>query len=223
MSVAKTGVAVNGRVVVSVLGFLLALALALTLLFLSKLTGAEFVAFTLAFAVLAIAVSYSAEIQELSIAGNVVKLKEVRTSAVLAVESLKSSRVELFRILIAMGVGKVWPIWDNYNDVDNRHFWHVVSMIERDGCLLDLKQDLIENSGVLMRQDLGFFCYQAGFLVEEVGLTIESPYVDIVEKFLEAEALRKAGEKLRDDVAIYRGRLEAYHRLYNFRQSLKAM
>jgi hypothetical protein len=56
-------------------GFTIALLLALTLLLFSKFSGAEFTAFVLAFAVLSVAVGFAPEVQEISIVGNVVKLK----------------------------------------------------------------------------------------------------------------------------------------------------
>lgn len=75
-----------GGLVVAVVGFGCGLWL---LVHLNKISGAEFVAFSLGFAVIGLIVAFATEVQEFSIAGNGVKLRELRTEAEKTIEELK--------------------------------------------------------------------------------------------------------------------------------------
>ena len=90
--------------VVGVLLFGLATGLAFYLLSIGKFSGAEFTAFVIAFAVFGMVVAYAPEVQEISIAGNVVKLKEVKAEALKAIASLNKSRIEMLRIFFGLAL-----------------------------------------------------------------------------------------------------------------------
>ncbi|WP_228146585.1 hypothetical protein [Acinetobacter sp. ANC 3903] len=74
------------------------------LISLEKLSGTEFVAFALGFAVIGLIIAFAAEVQEFSIAGNGVKLKELRSEAEKTIEELKEARTELFRVLVQKSI-----------------------------------------------------------------------------------------------------------------------
>ncbi|OTG83472.1 hypothetical protein B9T33_03485 [Acinetobacter sp. ANC 5054] len=84
-------------VVVSLLGIACGLWLLISL---EKISGAEFVAFSFGFAVIGLIIAFAAEVQEFSIAGNGVKLKELRSEAEKTIEELKEARTELFRLIL---------------------------------------------------------------------------------------------------------------------------
>ena len=74
------------------------------LISLEKISGAEFVAFSFGFAVIGLIIAFAAEVQEFSIAGNGVKLKELRSEAEKTIEELKEARTELFRVLVQKSI-----------------------------------------------------------------------------------------------------------------------
>ncbi|WAU74500.1 hypothetical protein [Acinetobacter sp. TR11] len=56
------------------------------LIVLEKITGAEFVALSLGFSVIGLIIAFASEVQEFSIAGNGVKIKELRSEAEKTIE-----------------------------------------------------------------------------------------------------------------------------------------
>lgn len=67
-----------------------------------KISGGEFVTLIIAFAVLGLIISFSSEVQEFSVAGNVVKLKEVKKEADKSIQDLKNARVGNFKFLLKL-------------------------------------------------------------------------------------------------------------------------
>ncbi|WP_439870167.1 hypothetical protein ACTACT_06575 [Pseudomonas syringae] len=137
------------------IGFASALVLALTLIAINKFTGAEFTAFVLAFAVLAVAVGFAPEIQEVSIAGNVVKLKEVKAEAVRAIESLNKSRIETLRVLLGLSM-KTEGGFMSEAPIDPRlpGFWRLVDLANEYECFTDLKEELLNCVTLLLKAQL---------------------------------------------------------------------
>ncbi|MGY2288378.1 hypothetical protein ACW9H6_01865 [Pseudomonas sp. SDO528_S397] len=136
--------------VVAAVAFAGLFSLALWLLFTSKFSGTEFTAFVLAFAVLAVVVGFAPEIQEVSIAGNVVKLKEVKAEAVRAIESLNKSRVEMLRVFLSLTL-KHSGGFGSSDLIDPRAyaFWNLLKLIREYQCLKELKEELLINARVL--------------------------------------------------------------------------
>ncbi|MGF6318773.1 hypothetical protein [Pseudomonas frederiksbergensis] len=142
------------RFFLGVLGFLLfglATCLAYYLLSIGKFSGAEFTAFVVAFAVLGMVIGYAPEVQEISIAGNVVKLKEVKAEALKAIDSLNKSRVEMLRVFLGLalkhagGFGSSSPI-----DPRAHEFWKLLAQIKEYDCLNELKSEVMVSVKVLL-------------------------------------------------------------------------
>ena len=72
----------------------------LLIFFENKITGSEFVALVLGFSVIGLIIAFAAEIQEFSIAGNGVKLKDLTNEAEKKIEELQEAKTELFRLMI---------------------------------------------------------------------------------------------------------------------------
>lgn len=83
--------------VVSLAGIICGLLL---LFYSEKMAGTDCVAFTLGFAVIGLIIAFADEVQEFSIAGNGVKLKELRLEAERKIEELDKAKTELFRLMI---------------------------------------------------------------------------------------------------------------------------
>jgi len=118
----------------------------------SKINGAEFTAFVLAFALLGVALGFAPEVQELSIAGSVLKLREVKEEALQAIESLNKSRVEIFRMLIAVSLIHTGH-FANTRPSDPRiaGFKKMVKLASDSDCAEELRAELISATETLLR------------------------------------------------------------------------
>ena len=108
-----------------------------------KLSGTEFVAFSLGFAVIGLIIAFAAEVQEFSIAGNGVKLKELRSEAERTIEDLKQARTEVFRFMVQKSI-EFSGGWGSGSKVDERveQFIKLFEQIEKFDCIKDLQIDI---------------------------------------------------------------------------------
>ncbi|MNG44863.1 hypothetical protein D3C78_47980 [compost metagenome] len=113
------------------------------LISLEKISGAEFVALVLGFSVIGLIIAFAAEVQEFSIAGNGVKLKELRSEAEKTIDELKEARTELFRVLVQKSIFISGGFCSNsIIDECAESFFELVEQIEKFNCLNDLKLDI---------------------------------------------------------------------------------
>lgn len=134
----------KGNTVFGVVVGLLGIACGLWLLIsLEKISGAEFVAFSFGFAVIGLIIAFAAEVQEFSIAGNGVKLKELRSEAEKTIEELKEARAELFRVLVQKSIYGSGG-FGNGSIVDEctDSFCELIEQVEKFDCLDNLKLDI---------------------------------------------------------------------------------
>lgn len=146
------------RIFLGVIGFalfVLATALAFYLLSVGKFTGSEFTAFVVAFAVLGVVIGFAPEVQEISIVGNVVKLKEVKAEALKAIASLNESRIEMLRIFLGLALKSSGGFASN-SPIDPRahHFWKLLALVKEYGCLEELKAEVTVSVKVLIVSQL---------------------------------------------------------------------
>lgn len=127
--------------IVAVVGFGCGLWL---LVYLNKISGAEFVAFSLGFAVIGLIVAFATEVQEFSIAGNGVKLRELRTEAEKTIEELKKARTETFRFLLTV-IRKDVGFFDvnPFKDERIKDFWLLYEQIIKFEDVVDLRNEII--------------------------------------------------------------------------------
>ena len=130
-----------GGLIVAVVGFGCGLWL---LVYLNKISGAEFVAFSLGFAVIGLIVAFATEVQEFSIAGNGVKLRELRTEAEKTIEELKKARTETFRFLLTV-IRKDVGFFDvnPFKDERIKDFWLLYEQIIKFEDVVDLRNEII--------------------------------------------------------------------------------
>ncbi|MHA3059864.1 hypothetical protein ACX1NY_04390 [Acinetobacter sp. ANC 4631] len=127
---------------------------AVWLLFIGKLAGAEFVALVLGGIVLSLIIYFSSEIQEFSIAGNVVKLRELKDEAHQTIESLKQARTEIFRLMLPQIFSSTGTFGTNsLVDVHAEKFIILFNQIEKFDSVVVLKDDIdITLKKVMARQ-----------------------------------------------------------------------
>jgi len=113
------------------------------LIVLEKISGAEFVALSLGFSVIGLIIAFASEVQEFSIAGNGVKLKELRSEAEKTIEELKEARTEMFRVLVQKSIYGSGG-FGNGSIVDEctDSFCDLVEQIEKFNCLAGLRLDV---------------------------------------------------------------------------------
>lgn len=112
------------------------------LISLEKLSGTEFVGFSLGFAVIGLIIAFAAEVQEFSIAGNGVKLKELRSEAEKTIGELKEARTELFRVLVQKSYGSGGFCSDCIVDECAESFCELIEQIEKFNCLNKLRLEV---------------------------------------------------------------------------------
>lgn len=200
----------------------------LLLLFYSeKMSGTDFVAFVLGFAVIGLIIAFAADVQEFSIAGNGVKLKELRSEAEKTIEDLKEARTELFRVLVQKSIyGSGGFCSDFIVDECVETFCELIEKIEKFNCLNELKLDVEESLRlILCRQYNNLYAIHKSIKI----------YTDPFESY---DSPRNLREKISDDSiqnylsrrnpkpTIEQGRsilndgLEAYSELYAIKVKL---
>ena len=143
------------RIILPVFGAILffsSVALGYCLLDDGALSGSEFVSLIVAFAVIGLIISFASEVQEFSVAGNIVKLKEVKRDAERSISELKSARTETFRFLLSLakrhpgGFAGIRPVDERIPD-----FWALYKQIKKFGCQGELTDDLLDVSETLAK------------------------------------------------------------------------
>lgn len=218
------------RIFLGVLGFLLfgfSISLAFYLLSIGKFSGAEFTAFVVAFSVLGVVIGFAPEVQEISIVGNVVKLKEVKAEALKAIDSLNKSRIEMLRVFLGLavkhegGFGHEGPIDPRGSDL-----WTLFRLAKEYDCQKELKSELLLSVKTLLVGQL-----------RNVILRNRDPRILISEPFLAPFELAsfafdeegiKAAEAARSPAPDnYRGEIKLalaeYSKLYDYMSQLEVM
>lgn len=220
------------RIFLSILGALLFLASAkigYCLLIEERLSGAEFVSLIIAFAVIGLILSFASEVQEFSVAGNIVKLKKVKRDAEKSISELKSARTETFRFLLSLakrhpgGLSSGGTVDGRVND-----FWSLYDQIVAFNCEDELSNNLLEVVSVLLKGQLssishnsdaiGSKYYGTNEIPEPLQLTIEALDNDSVE--LAAKRNVAGGDQAKIKQMLVVG-LEEYKKLYELRDKLK--
>jgi len=195
----------------------------------NKLSGTEFVSFIIAFAVISLIISFSSEVQEFSIAGSIVKLKEVKKDAEYSINELKSARVETFRFLLSLAK-KFSGGWGDSDKIDERlpDFWLLYNQIVKFGCEKDLKKEIEDIVFVLLKGQLNSISYSSDDITEKYNsnktiptpdvLTIEALENTSVEKAAKRNVCGGSIEKIKSSLVAG---LNEYKKLYVLHESIK--
>lgn len=136
----------------SIFFFVLFTAINGVLFYYSKLTAGEAITFFTLCAVISLLIFFSSEIQEFSIAGNIVKLKEVRRDADKAIAELQASRIAMFKFLLESskkfsgGFGSISPKDERIDD-----FLFLYENIESSGLLNELSEKIAGCAELFMK------------------------------------------------------------------------
>ncbi|MER8074771.1 hypothetical protein [Acinetobacter pittii] len=118
----------------------------------------DFVLLIIFSAVIALVISYFDEIQELSIGGNIVKLKEAKHELQVTIEQLKSIKESTFRMLLLKSLHHSGGFGSG-NLVDSRadYFFSLINEIKQADCFDDLKSEIKEPLQKLLKSQLNNF------------------------------------------------------------------
>ncbi|ROM84830.1 hypothetical protein BK652_09615 [Pseudomonas brassicacearum] len=133
--------------------FILALLLGIWLLYCAKISGSEFVGFIIAFAMFGLVLGFLPEIQELSLGGNVVKFKEIKREAEIAIEQLKMARLDLMKYSLATVVGGRRDADQELYEIDPRieRYYLMVDIAEKQGIAALMSPELSKAAEILLK------------------------------------------------------------------------
>lgn len=125
-----------------------------------KLNGPESVVLILGGVVIGLIIYFSSEIQEFSIAGNAVKLKELRSEAMKTIDELARARTETFRLMLVQ-VLKLGGGFGSSSKVEERvkDFLNIYEIIVKFGCVEDLNDDIKKALQVLIVCQYNNLCF----------------------------------------------------------------
>lgn len=218
------------RIVLVILGitlFIASVKLGYCLLLSEKLSGSEFVSLIIAFAVIGVIISFASEVSEFSIAGNIVKLKEVKADAEKSIAELKEARTETFRFLLSLttkyngGLGEQSPTDGRIPD-----FWSLFEKISSFNCVNDLNKNILDVIDVLLRGQVKALEYFNGNILTKYGGEYELPTpIELSHDSLQEHHLQEAADRLYDgDLTKNRNvvltGLEEYRKLFELKNKL---
>ncbi len=200
--------------------FIFSMVLGLYLLYDSKLSGAEFVTFVIAFAVIGFVIAFIDEVQEFSLGGNKVIFKKLRE------EAKKTAGTETFRFLLSMakrfpgGLAEISPVDDRVKD-----FWILYNNIIEFKCEEELKGDILE----VVKEILEGQIYSISNFSDSVGMkyrnieTTPSPK-ELEEVALYSESIDKRAKANNDSFDSIKMKIEEglneYRKLYKLKEKL---
>lgn len=125
------------------------------LLYIAKFTPTESISFFALCSIISLVIIFVSDIQEFSIAGNIVKLKEVRKDADKAVAELQKSRIGMFNLLLDIskkysgGFASISPKDDRLDD-----FFFLYENIETSNLIEEVSDKLIGCIEIFMKAQL---------------------------------------------------------------------
>ena len=220
------------RFLLSIFGiviFLLSVKFGYHLLLAENISGTEFVSLVIAFAVIGLILSFASEVQEFSVAGNIVKLKEVKKDADKSIAELKSARTETFRFLLSLAKRHPGGI-SGGGTVDGRveDFSFLYDQIVAFQCEDDLVNDIDDVVNILMKGQL--YCistYSDSLSSKYYGKDITPKPSQLTIEALDNESVEKAASRNVEggDVGKIKERLvvglDEYKKLYELHQKLQ--
>jgi len=217
-------------IVTGALIFTGSLSLALFLLYYSKLSGAEFVAFVIAFAVVGLVIAFIDEVQEFSLGGNKIKFRELKKEAEKTIAELKTARTETFRFLLSSA--KKMPAifgWKNYDD-RIPDFWMLYKMLIDYKCDGELNKEILDTIDDLLIGQLHLFGWKIrgrNSALEGEKILMPSEIEDIVIKNDVIDGIVRSSDNLKegkthDDIKKdFEEGLNEYKKLYELKERLE--
>jgi len=186
-----------------------------------QLSGSEFVTLIIAFSVIGLIISMASEIQEFSVAGNIVKLKEVKKDAENSIIELKKARTENFKFLLKLAI-RFPGGFGSGGTVDSRlsDFWLLHEQIKAFGCEQEINNHIKAVVKVLLDGQLNSISqnsdnviirFPRGSMPEPNELTIIALEDNSVNKAARRNVCAGNTDKIKESLVIG---LDEYKKLY---------
>jgi hypothetical protein len=189
------------------------------LLYISKVTVGESITFFALCCVISLIISFSSEIQEFSIAGNIVKLKEVRKDADKAIAELQASRLTMFKFLLEStkklsgGFGSISPKDERIDD-----FLFLYENIQRSGLFEELAEKIAGCAELFMKAQINNCA--SNYTKIDIG-RIYTPD-ELTDEGLRSENIRKDNRQTEDqNRKLILEAISHYRTLYDILQRTK--
>ncbi|MFI8143414.1 hypothetical protein [Acinetobacter sp. ABJ_C5_2] len=204
-------------------------ALGIFFLYNGKLNGPESVVLILGGVLIGLIIYFSSEVQEFSIAGNAVKLKELRSEAIKTIDELARARTETFRLMLVQ-VLKLGGGFGSSSKVEERvkDFLNIYEIIIKFGCVEDLNDDIKKALQVLIvsqYNNLGFIHKSASKKPKDCLDDLWQPqdlYIQLKDQMIDELCNRTSPKpdflKVKTDVI---NAIDAYKELYLIHKKLK--
>ncbi|WP_421851851.1 hypothetical protein [Marinomonas sp.] len=183
----------------------------LILLDTGKLSGAEFVSLISAFAVISLLVSCIDQVQEFSIAGNIVKLKEVKQEADQAINELKQARATTFKFLLKLALKPSGGFKRLNSDDRPKNFWLLYKEIKRFDHQDELSEEIYEVVNELITSQLNVICFHTKIEIDRT--TLPSPHDLKIQ--IDQSATSNNQHKDLEDASV------EYKKLFNLRKTIQ--
>lgn len=146
------------RLVVGILFLLVANISSYFLLSKNMIGGPEFVVLVIAFTMTSLVIIYIHQIQELSIGGNIIKLKEAKIELQVTIDQLKSMKLSTYRMLLLKSLQLSGGLGSS-NLVDSRvnYFLILVNEIKEAECFIELKFEIKKQLQILLNLQISRF------------------------------------------------------------------
>ncbi len=190
------------------------------LLILDYLSGASFVSLFAIALVTGFILAQWPRLSELSLLGSSVKLRELTTSAEQAIERLETGRVNLYRTALALSLRHPGGVAVNYGDGRSKEFVLVAGMIESEGLVHELANDLFRKSNLLIARQYDSL---SGFAHAATGFSLAAARPEImVDKF--RVWISEEGQPYAEDHTVYyvAEQIELLRRLQEINQEAEA-
>jgi hypothetical protein len=199
----------------------LSIMIGMELLEQKQLSGSEFVTLIIAFSVVGLIISMVSEIQEFSVAGNIVKLKEVKKDAEDSIIELKKARTENFKFLLKLAM-RFPGGFGSGGTVDSRlsDFWLLHEQIKAFGCEQELTNDIKSVIKILLGGQLNSISqnsddveikFPRGSIPEPNELIIIALENNSVDKAAKRNVCAGNADKIKESLVIG---LDEYKKLY---------
>lgn len=207
------------KVVVGAIFFITFTSINGFLFYMSKVTAGESITFFTLCSVISLMLYFSSEIQEFSIAGNIVKLKEVRRDADKAIAELQTSRLAMFKFLLEStkkfsgGFGSISPKDERIDD-----FLFLFENIEECGLLKELAEKIAGCTELFMKAQL----YNCTSNYTKVDYNRIYTPDELTNEALRDENIRKDNHHTEEDNRkLILETISHYRHLYNISQRVK--
>lgn len=177
------------RTLISSCVFILLSWVSYLILNLKQISGAEFVALIIVSAILSLVLFLFNEIQELSIGGNIIKLKEAKKETEDAISQLKELRVETFRLFLEKSLDL--PVgMQNMNVLKERridYFLRLYEKIKSANCVFELQEEILNVANTLIRNQKLYLYYYSNKLRDKLDSIGELPKPSSIYLSIESE------------------------------------